>query len=109
MDNVACDLGQARYELEAELQIYVACLAAYSNGKLHGRWIDAAQSPDEILGEIGAMLAESPEPNAEEWAIHDHAGWGEVYIHEMESIENVSILAGLMSEHGSVVGTCQQL
>ena len=26
-----------------EPRIYVACLAAYNNGILHGAWIDAAQ------------------------------------------------------------------
>ena len=28
-----------------EPRIYVACLAAYNNGHLHGAWIDAAQEP----------------------------------------------------------------
>lgn len=55
-------------------RIYVACLAAYNNGKLHGRWIDCDQDVDDIRDEIDAMLAESPEPGAEEWAVHDHEG-----------------------------------
>ena len=50
-------------------RIYVACLAAYNNGRLHGAWIDAT-TPDEIRTEVRAMLAASPEPDAEEWAIH---------------------------------------
>lgn len=50
-------------------RIYVACLAAYNNGRLHGRWIDA-NTPDEIWREVSAMLRASPEPDAEEWAIH---------------------------------------
>ena len=32
-------------------RIYVACLAAYNNGCLHGRWIDAT-TPDEIRREV---------------------------------------------------------
>jgi hypothetical protein len=44
-------------------RIYVACLAAYNNGKLHGRWIDAAQGIDLIWAEVQAMLQESPEPD----------------------------------------------
>jgi Antirestriction protein (ArdA) len=28
-------------------RIYVACLAAYNNGRLHGEWIDADQPADE--------------------------------------------------------------
>ncbi|MEO0467721.1 MAG: antirestriction protein ArdA, partial [Pseudomonadota bacterium] len=50
-------------------RIYVACLAAYNNGRLHGRWIDATD-PHEVWQQVSAMLAASPEPDAEEWAIH---------------------------------------
>ena len=50
-------------------RIYVACLAAYNNGRLHGRWIDATD-PHEVWQHVRGMLAASPEPDAEEWAIH---------------------------------------
>jgi len=50
-------------------RIYVACLAAYNNGRLHGRWIEAAD-PHEVWEQVSAMLAASPESDAEEWAIH---------------------------------------
>ncbi|WP_273241477.1 antirestriction protein ArdA [Hyphomonas atlantica corrig.] len=50
-------------------RIYVACLAAYNNGRLHGAWIDATE-PDEMMQGVRAMLAASPEPGAEEWSIH---------------------------------------
>jgi len=50
-------------------RIYVACLAAYNSGRLHGRWIDAAQDAEDIKAQIAEMLKESPEPGAEEWAI----------------------------------------
>jgi len=53
-------------------RIYVACLAAYNGGTLHGEWIDADQSADDIGEAIKQMLSRSPEPCAEEWAIHDH-------------------------------------
>ena len=36
-------------------QIYIACLAAYNNGKLHGVWIDATQDVDHIWEEINAI------------------------------------------------------
>jgi len=29
-------------------RIYVACLAAYNSGKLHGEWIDASQTAEDI-------------------------------------------------------------
>lgn len=42
----------------SEIRIYVACLAAYNNGILHGRWIDADQSAENIWAEIAAFLSE---------------------------------------------------
>lgn len=77
-------------------RIYVACLAAYNNGRLHGRWIDADQSSDDIYAEVEAMLAASPEPHAEEWAIHDHEGFGAEDVDETESLERVSAIAATL-------------
>ena len=54
-------------------RIYVACLAAYNSGYLHGAWIDADQPADDIQSAVGEMLAASPIPRAEEWAIHGAA------------------------------------
>jgi hypothetical protein len=56
-------------------KIYVASLSDYNAGRLHGRWIDANQPTHGIWSDIGDMLAESPEPGAEEWAIHDYEGF----------------------------------
>lgn len=47
----------------AERRIYVACLASYNAGILHGRWIDADQTAEEITEEVERMLEDSPEPN----------------------------------------------
>lgn len=105
------------------MRIYVACLASYNNGVLHGRWIDASTDTADMWPEINAMLRESrfpnvmrviftcepcgetetvtysmgesptprpcehcsmpmamgdPFPSAEEWAIHDHEGLGDL-------------------------------
>ena len=73
-------------------RIYAACLASYNAGRLHGKWIDANQDADEIHEEIQKMLAASPIPNAEEWAIHDHEGFHGLTIHEYEDIEKVAEL-----------------
>ncbi|MDA7980452.1 MAG: antirestriction protein ArdA, partial [Pirellulales bacterium] len=43
-------------------RIYVACLAAYNSGHLHGAWIDAVQSTAEIHEEVQSMLASSRSP-----------------------------------------------
>lgn len=48
-------------------KIYVACLASYNNGKLHGAWIDASLGADHIQDEINSILKSSPETGAEEW------------------------------------------
>lgn len=45
---------------EGEIRIYVACLAAYNNGHLHGCWIDACQDKDAVWNDIKSMLKDSP-------------------------------------------------
>lgn len=52
-----------------EIRIYVACLAAYNNGILHGAWIDAQQSVEAINADIQKMLRASPIEGAEEYAV----------------------------------------
>lgn len=83
-------------------RIYVACLAAYNAGRLHGEWIDADQDPEDIQEEIDAMLKASPEPDAEEWAIHDADDFGGYSISEFESLENVSRIAEGLIEYGEI-------
>lgn len=81
-------------------KIYVACLAAYNNGRLHGVWIDANQEVDCIHEDIQRMLKSSPEPFAEEWAIHDYEGFEGLQISEYESIEDAARFAQLIEVHG---------
>lgn len=83
-------------------RIYVACLAAYNNGYLHGRWIDAAQDAWAIYDDVRAMLAASPIAEAEEWAIHDYEGFGNVRISEYAGFAYVSELASFVAEHGEL-------
>ncbi len=84
------------------IQIYVACLAAYNNGYLHGKWIDANQPAWAIYDDIREVLNTSPIVNAEEWAIHDYEGFGGLSISEYEGIERVSELASFIAEHGKL-------
>jgi antirestriction protein len=81
-------------------RIYVACLAAYNNGRLHGEWIDADQTADELHGAVQRMLAASPEQCAEEWAIHAYEGFGKLRLSGWESFERVSAIAAGITEHG---------
>ena len=45
-------------------RIYVACLAAYNNGILHGAWIEATEAWS-MWEATRNMLAKSPIPDAE--------------------------------------------
>lgn len=85
-------------------RVYAACLAAYNNGILHGRWIDAAQDPDDIWREISAMLSSSPIPNAEEHAFHDFEGFGKADIPEYAGVGTIARLAAFIVERGEDLG-----
>ena len=76
-------------------RIYVACLASYNQGILHGRWIDADEGVEHIEEQVALMLADSPEANAEEWAIHDHENLGD--IGESESFDRVAEIGEAVS------------
>lgn len=84
-------------------RIYVASLADYNAGTLHGTWIDATQSADDIRDEIQAMLKASKEPYAEEYAIHDFEGFGSYRLSEYEDLETVADIAEAIEEHGELI------
>lgn len=88
--------------MSEEIRIYVACLAAYNNGKLHGVWIDATDDIDDIQDQINEMLESSPEEDAEEWAIHDYEGYGSYRLSEYEGIQSVHEIACFIEEHGEI-------
>lgn len=89
---------------KGEIRIYVACLAAYNNGILHGAWIDATQGEEAIRDEIAAMLKASPVSGAEEYAIHDYEGFEGASVSEYEGIESVCEIAAFLAEHGALGG-----
>ena len=80
--------------------IYVASLADYNAGRLHGTWLAADQDPEELQAATEAMLATSPEPDAEEWAIHDHDNFSGLQIDEHTSFATVSNLAYGLRTYG---------
>ena len=79
-------------------RVYVACLAAYNNGHLHGAWIDADQDTDDLWTAINAVLKSSPIPGAEEWAVHDHEYMGN--LGEFPGVEKISEVGQAVAEHG---------
>lgn len=84
------------------IRIYVADLAAYNNGKLHGVWIDCTRELDDIQEQIVQMLNNSPEVYAEEYAIHDYEGFGSYRLSEYEGLERVREIAVFIEEHPEV-------
>jgi antirestriction protein len=83
-------------------RIYVASLSDYNAGRLVGRWIalDETTDADDIHTAVQAMLKTSPEPIAEEWAIHDYEGFGDIHLDEYESFDRVAALVAALAEHG---------
>lgn len=74
----------------ATYTIYVASLSDYNAGRLVGDWIDCdGKDASELQEEIDNILAKSQEDIAEEWAIHDHEGFGQL-ISEYSSADTVA-------------------
>ena len=81
-------------------RIYVASLSDYNAGRLHGAWLDATAEYEDLATSVGHMLALSPEPIAEEWAIHDYENFGGLRLSEYEPLSIVSIIGQGIAEHG---------
>lgn len=86
------------------IRIYVASLSDYNAGILHGEWIEVSDV-ETMQGEINKMLAGSPTAKqegqpAEEWAIHDYEGFGDIRLSEYEDLEGLAQLAEGIEEHG---------
>lgn len=78
-------------------RIYVADLAAYNAGYLHGEWIDLEDlTLDDVHERVQAILTEGTKRYAketlsvhEEWAIHDYEGFGPIRVGEYDSLETI--------------------
>jgi len=82
-------------------RVYIACLAAYNEGHLHGKWIDV-DTADNVNEKIQHILKTSPAFSAEEWAIHDFEGFGSIQISEYTGVETLVEYAMFISEHGEL-------
>lgn len=87
-----------------EINIYVADLAAYNNGYLHGKWIDATEELSIIQEQINEILSRSPVADAEEYAVHDYEGFGSYSVGEYEGIEKLHEIACFIQERGDLAG-----
>ncbi len=81
-------------------RVYVASLSDYNDGRLHGEWIDATLPDEELYERVQLMLARSPMPDAEEWAIHDFDDFGGIRLGEYELLETVAAIGRGIKEHG---------
>jgi antirestriction protein len=115
VEGASCLLPFPKHERECQdddvPQIYVACLSAYNNGKLHGMWIDCTQDAEAIQEDIKWMLSWSPCCNyeaCEEWAIHDFQNWHGIHIDEYEDTKKLAELAQILSEHGAAYAAYYQ-
>lgn len=94
---------EVRVEQEREPtppQIYVASLSDYNAGRLHGEWIRADQPIEVIAEEVQQLLTSSPDPLAEETAIHDYQGFFGWAPSEYEALDTVSRIGHGIHEHG---------
>ncbi|MDB2437144.1 antirestriction protein ArdA [Hellea sp.] len=85
-----------------EISIYVACLASYNNGILHGEWICAESGLEHIQSKVRLMLKASPVEGAEEYAIHDYEGFEGIQLSEYEGFGQIVEYAEYLNEHGTL-------
>ena len=83
---------------ETKPRIYVACLASYNSGILHGAWFDASAIADDMQAAIDAVIASSPVPDAEEWAFHDYEGFGR--LHEYQCLDSIAEMVEMYETYG---------
>lgn len=129
LDHLSRSKHHMSTQTKATPRIYVASLADYNNGRLHGVWIDVAgKDAEEIEEEVREMLRGSKYPNvvvecpycagekgltdctfchgqgsvesAEEWAIHDYEGFHGLRLSEYEAFPTIAALAEMIDEHG---------
>jgi antirestriction protein len=89
-------------------RIYIASLSDYVSGRLHGAWLDAAQPVEKLHEQVHDMLERSPEPLAEEYALHDFTGFSGYEPAEYESLGRVARIANGIVEHGPAFGAWAQ-
>ena len=82
-------------------RIWVGSLADYNAGVLHGEWLDAAAEPEELGEAIASLLARSPTPGAEEWAIFELDDFAGLRLGEHEDLATVAAIARGLQEHGA--------
>lgn len=81
-------------------EIYVACLASYNAGILHGVWLEV-ESLEDMQANITVMLAASTMPDAEEWAIHDTSDLGCIDVQRAD-LQDIVLAADFLRTYGEL-------
>lgn len=81
-------------------RIYIASLSDYNAGRLIGEWvdIDATTTEEDLYEAVAAVLAQSREPGAEEFAIHDYDGFPAGLVGEYEPLARVAAYGAFLAE-----------
>lgn len=98
-----------RREQQYRPRIWIASLADYNAGILHGEWVDATQDAEDLHAAAEQILATSSEPGAEEYAIFDYDEFSTYRIQEHDRLEDVSLIARGIAEHGAVFAAWAEL
>jgi antirestriction protein len=81
-------------------RIWIASLSDYNAGRLHGEWVNAAVETDHLQAAVQHILASSPDPDAEEWAIFDYDNFGSYRLGEYSDLATVAAIARGIERHG---------
>lgn len=78
------------------MRLYIACLAAYTEGTLHGTWVDPTKT--DLSEAIEEVLASSPVPGSEEWAVHDYDGIPSSFAHALGEYPDLEFIDWLAAQ-----------
>lgn len=83
-------------------RIYVACLASYNQGEMHGEWLEL-EDLSELRKGIEEVLKSSPAgEDAEEYAVHDYDGFGPLSVSEHPDLDLLCKISGLVDTFGEI-------
>lgn len=84
-----------------EPRVYVACLACYNAGKLHGEWLDADDGlSDAVADHFGADEDGKLACGGEELQVHDSEGFEPLNIGEC-GVDEAEEIGAALREHGT--------
>lgn len=89
-------------------RVWIVSLADYNAGRLHGAWVDVAVEDDELVTAAERIIATSPDPSAEEWAIFDYDNFFSYRVGEYEDLRQVAAIARGIAEDGEAFAAYAQ-